>query len=136
MRTIRSVLRTVANYLMWRDIITRVMSVISLSGGGWLTGEIWLVQSLLHDRHPYIMLVLTSLFVRHWCLLLCAPACGIHCPDGLLVLTGVFIKMIYSMNKAIEKYLVVILLTCCLSYINESLVLYITKAHHSTVNAL
>ena len=68
----------------------RVMSEISLSAGVWLTGAIWLVQSLLRDFHPYIMLLLTRLFVPHWCLLLCAPTCSIHCTDRLLVSTGVF----------------------------------------------
>ena len=90
MRTICSVLRTVANYLMWRDMRARVMSAISLCSGGWLTGVIWLVRSLLRDRHPDIMLVLTSLFVRHWCLLQCDPAFRIHFPDRLLVPTVIF----------------------------------------------
>ena len=96
MRTIRSVLRTLANYPMWRAMRACVMSVIPLSAGGWLTRAIWLVRYLLQYCHTNIMLVLSGLFVHHWCLLPCAPACGIHCPDRLLVPTGVFSTRKYA----------------------------------------
>ena len=90
MCTICSVLRTVANYLMWRDMHGHVMSVILLYSDDWLTSAIWVVQSILRDLHPNFILVLSCLFVRHWCLLPCAPSCGIHCTDILLVPNGVF----------------------------------------------
>ena len=48
------------------------------------------MRPLLWDRRPNILLVLTSLFVRYWCVLPCAPACVIHCSDILLLTTGVF----------------------------------------------